>query len=88
MSSLEIGTVQITGYDFQGSIIFSHINCYNNYDYAFFSLQDLRALLDNGTGLQNPSGILINGRGPNETVFEFQPGEFTYTLLRKLYLFI
>jgi hypothetical protein len=48
----------------------------------------LRALLDNGTGLQNPSGILINGRGPNETVFEFQPGEFTYTLLRKLYLFI
>nr|TKS10047.1 multi-copper oxidase type 1 family protein [Populus alba] len=25
--------------------------------------RDLRALLDNGTGLQNPSGILINGRG-------------------------
>ncbi|KAG6785665.1 hypothetical protein POTOM_007238 [Populus tomentosa] len=41
--------------------------------------RDLRALLDNGTGLQNPSGILINGRGPNETVFEFQPGA-TYRL--------
>lgn len=44
MSSLEIGTVQITGYDFQGSIIFSHINCYNNYDYAFFFLSRIWGL--------------------------------------------
>ncbi|KAJ6670338.1 MULTI-COPPER OXIDASE TYPE I FAMILY PROTEIN [Salix koriyanagi] len=41
--------------------------------------RDLRALLDNGIGLQNPIGILINGRGPNETVFKFEPGA-TYRL--------
>ncbi|KAJ6405917.1 hypothetical protein OIU84_013814 [Salix udensis] len=41
--------------------------------------RDLRASLDNGIGLQNPTGILINGRGPNETVFKFEPGS-TYRL--------
>lgn len=39
-------------------------------------LQDMRALLDDGGKLPLPDGILINGVGPNQAKFEFEPGEF------------
>uniref|UniRef100_A0A2N9FRK7 Plastocyanin-like domain-containing protein n=1 Tax=Fagus sylvatica TaxID=28930 RepID=A0A2N9FRK7_FAGSY len=39
----------------------------------------LRASLDVGNGLSIPDGILINGLGPNQATFEFQPGA-TYRL--------
>ena len=38
----------------------------------------LRASLDVGNGLSIPDGILINGLGPNQATFEFQPGDVTY----------
>ncbi|KAK4600007.1 hypothetical protein RGQ29_009887 [Quercus rubra] len=41
--------------------------------------QMLRASLDVGNGLPTPDGILINGLGPNEATFDFQPGA-TYRL--------
>nr|POF00565.1 monocopper oxidase-like protein sku5 [Quercus suber] len=41
--------------------------------------QMLRASLDVGNGLPMPDGILINGLGPNEATFDFQPGA-TYRL--------
>ncbi|CAK7346176.1 unnamed protein product [Dovyalis caffra] len=41
--------------------------------------RDLRAALDDGAGLGKPNGILINGLGPNQTIFEFEPGA-TYRL--------
>jgi len=36
----------------------------------------MRASLDAGHSLPNPDGILFNGRGPEETFFAFEPGEF------------
>nr|POE88507.1 monocopper oxidase-like protein sku5 [Quercus suber] len=41
--------------------------------------QMLRASLDVGNGLPMPDAILINGLGPNEATFDFQPGA-TYRL--------
>ncbi|KAL3505405.1 hypothetical protein ACH5RR_035246 [Cinchona calisaya] len=41
--------------------------------------QDLRNGLDNGYFLPLPDGILINGLGPNQAIFNFQPGA-TYRL--------
>ncbi|KAF7140204.1 hypothetical protein RHSIM_Rhsim06G0020900 [Rhododendron simsii] len=41
--------------------------------------QDMRARLDSGDLLHLPDGILINGLGPNQTTFDFEPGE-TYRL--------
>jgi hypothetical protein len=38
-------------------------------------LQMLRASLDVGNGLPDPDGILINGLGPKQAIFEFEPGE-------------
>lgn len=43
-------------------------------------LQLLRALLDVGNGLPEPDGILINGLGPNQAIFEFEPGEILLTI--------
>ncbi|KAG5247987.1 L-ascorbate oxidase [Salix suchowensis] len=39
----------------------------------------LKAILDRGHKLPSPDGILVNGRGPNQTYFTFQPGK-TYRL--------
>ncbi|XP_011046313.1 PREDICTED: L-ascorbate oxidase homolog [Populus euphratica] len=39
----------------------------------------LKAILDRGHKLPFPDGILVNGRGPNQTYFTFQPGK-TYRL--------
>ncbi|XP_059462057.1 monocopper oxidase-like protein SKS1 [Corylus avellana] len=39
----------------------------------------LRALLDVGNGLPDPDGVLINGLGPKQAIFEFEPGA-TYRL--------
>ncbi|KAL9354152.1 hypothetical protein Peur_052122 [Populus x canadensis] len=39
----------------------------------------LKAILDRGHKLPLPDGILVNGRGPNQTYFTFQPGK-TYRL--------
>uniref|UniRef100_A0A6N2M0M4 Plastocyanin-like domain-containing protein n=1 Tax=Salix viminalis TaxID=40686 RepID=A0A6N2M0M4_SALVM len=36
----------------------------------------LKAILDRGHKLPSPDGILVNGRGPNQTYFTFQPGNF------------
>ncbi|XP_058218498.1 monocopper oxidase-like protein SKS1 [Rhododendron vialii] len=41
--------------------------------------QDMRAKLDSGDLLYLPDGILINGLGPNQTTFDFEPGA-TYRL--------
>ncbi|XP_010540177.1 PREDICTED: monocopper oxidase-like protein SKS1 [Tarenaya hassleriana] len=41
--------------------------------------RDLRASLDTGISLPMPDGILINGLGPKEAVFDFEPGK-TYRL--------
>ncbi|GAV56752.1 Cu-oxidase domain-containing protein/Cu-oxidase_2 domain-containing protein/Cu-oxidase_3 domain-containing protein, partial [Cephalotus follicularis] len=41
--------------------------------------RELRASLDNGSSLPPPDGILINGRGPHQTIFDFEPGA-TYRL--------
>ncbi|KAF3446788.1 hypothetical protein FNV43_RR11968 [Rhamnella rubrinervis] len=40
---------------------------------------DLRRLLDEGHSLRNPDGILINGLGPYDANFVFEPGQ-TYRL--------
>jgi len=40
----------------------------------------LRASLDVGNGLPMPDGILINGLGPNEATFDFQPGYISLTI--------
>lgn len=37
-------------------------------------LQGLRAALDEGRMLDLPDGILINGLGPYEATFDFEPG--------------
>jgi hypothetical protein len=42
--------------------------------YSLF--QALKAILDRGHKLPLPDGILVNGRGPNQTYFTFQPGNF------------
>ncbi|KAH1065809.1 hypothetical protein J1N35_030796 [Gossypium stocksii] len=41
--------------------------------------RDLRASLENGVFLPHPDGILINGLGPNQARFEFEPSA-TYRL--------
>lgn len=38
-------------------------------------VQDMRARLDSGDLLHLPDGILINGLGPNQTTFDFEPGK-------------
>lgn len=40
--------------------------------------QDMRALLDAGSSLPFPDGILINGLGPNQATFNFEPGKFSF----------
>jgi hypothetical protein len=37
-------------------------------------LQDLKAILDGGSDLPFPDGLLINGRGSNGYTFTFDPG--------------
>lgn len=46
-----------------------NLQCYSLY-------QALKAILDRGHKLPSPDGILVNGRGPNQTYFTFQPGNF------------
>ncbi|ESQ27558.1 hypothetical protein EUTSA_v10018365mg [Eutrema salsugineum] len=48
-------------------------------DWFYTDHRVMRASLDNGLSLATPDGILINGRGPEETFFAFQPGK-TYRL--------
>ncbi|XP_019085785.1 PREDICTED: monocopper oxidase-like protein SKS1 [Camelina sativa] len=44
-------------------------------DWFYADHTDLRASLDTGHSLPTPDGILINGRGPEETFFAFEPGK-------------
>lgn len=46
----------------------------------------MRASLDTGHSLPKPDGILFNGRGPEETFFAFEPGEFVFFLLLIYYI--
>ncbi|GMI82483.1 SKU5 similar 18 [Hibiscus trionum] len=48
-------------------------------DWYNVDYRDLRASLENEVFLPPPDGILINGLGPNQARFEFEPGE-TYRL--------
>ncbi|CAN8240090.1 unnamed protein product [Cochlearia groenlandica] len=48
-------------------------------DWFYADHTNMRASLDNGLSLANPDGILINGLGPEEAFFAFQPGK-TYRL--------
>ena len=43
-------------------------------------LHMFRASLDVGNGLPMPDRILINGLGPNQATFEFQPGDISLTI--------
>jgi len=38
------------------------------------NLQDLKAILDDGSDLPFPDGLLINGRGANGITFTVDPG--------------
>jgi len=42
--------------------------------FFFFFSQDLRAILDGGSKLPFPDGILINGRGSNGASFNVEQG--------------
>jgi hypothetical protein len=44
-------------------------------------LQLLRASLNVGNSLPEPDGILINGLGPNQAIFEFEPGEIPLIII-------
>lgn len=49
--------------------------------------------MEDGNSLPLPDGILINGQGPNQASFEFEPGEITLlfslgTLFLIIYLVI
>lgn len=47
-------------------------------DFVFpYLVQDMRASLDDGNSLSMPDGILINGFGPEQAVFDFEPGYFS-----------
>ncbi|CAH2067469.1 unnamed protein product [Thlaspi arvense] len=48
-------------------------------DWFYNDHRAMRASLDNGLSLATPDGILINGHGPEEAFFAFQPGK-TYRL--------
>lgn len=42
-----------------------------------YMFQDMRASLDDGSPLSKPDGILINGLGPEQAIFYFEPGYFS-----------
>lgn len=47
-------------------------------DYVLpYMFQDMRASLDDGSPLSKPDGILINGLGPEQAIFYFEPGYFS-----------
>lgn len=55
-----------------------HYHKFSLFNEFFFSLnQQLRNNLDQGGHIAQPDGLLINGLGPHQAVFNFESGDFS-----------
>lgn len=52
----------------------------------YFFFQNLKAILDNGSDLPLPDGLIINGRGSNAYTFTVDQG--TFKQLQAFYFFL
>lgn len=53
--------------------------------FIYFGFQDLKAVLDNGSDLPFPDGLIINGHGSNAFTFNVDQGTLQFTKLEAFF---